>query len=63
MSDRQMILEAVQKMPDDASISEILDELHLLATVKERLAEIEAGNAKGFTREEVAAQVQQWISK
>jgi hypothetical protein len=37
MSDRELILDAVQEMPPSASFSEIMDELMLLATIRERL--------------------------
>jgi len=37
MSDRELILDAVQEMPPSASFSEIMDELMLLATIRKRL--------------------------
>ena len=62
MSDRQLILEAVQQMPESASIAEILDELALLATVKERLARVEQGEL-GAPHEAVVKMLDQWITK
>ena len=62
MSDRQLVLETVQKMPESASLAEILDELALLATVKERLARVESG-AQGVPHEEVVQMLDQWITK
>jgi predicted transcriptional regulator len=62
MSDRQLILEAVQQMPESASVAEIMDELALLATVKERLARVEQG-AQGVPHEEVVKMLDQWITK
>jgi hypothetical protein len=44
MSDRQLILEAVQQMPEQASMQEILDELMLLTTVRERLKKKSRGH-------------------
>jgi hypothetical protein len=62
MSDRQLILEAVKQMPESASIAEILDELTLLATVKERLARVEK-EQQGVPHEEVVKMLDRWITK
>ena len=63
MSDRQLSLEAVQEMPDQASFPEILDELLLLGTVRQRLAKVESGAATGQSSEKVAELLRQWITK
>ena len=62
MSDRQLILETVEKMPESASFEEIMDELALLATVQARLASLEAG-ATGVPHEAVEKLLDQWITK
>jgi predicted transcriptional regulator len=62
MSDRQMILEAVQQMPEQASAEEILDELLLLNEVKKRLAKSEQG-VPGVPHEEVVKMLDSWITK
>ena len=51
MSDRQLILEAVQEMPETLSIHEIVDELLLLSEVKRRLEKNPAG--KGVQAKEI----------
>ena len=61
MSDRQLILEAVQQMPEQASAVEILDELLLLNEVKKRLETNPKG--KGVPAEELLQQVSSWIIK
>ncbi len=61
MSDRQIILEAVQKMPEKASMTEILDELNLLESVKAGLAETEHGAIT--PHEEVPKLIRSWITK
>jgi len=43
MSDRELVLDAVQEMPETASLHEIVDELLLRDEVKKRLAKIERG--------------------
>jgi predicted transcriptional regulator len=62
MSDRQLILDAVQEMPEHASFHEILDELLLLDEVKKRLAKSERGE-RGVPHEEVAKMLDSWITK
>lgn len=43
MSDRQLVLQTVRKMPKTVSLAEILDELALLASVQAGLAQSERG--------------------
>jgi predicted transcriptional regulator len=62
MSDRQLILEAVQQMPEQASAEEILDELLLLNEVKKRLAKSERGE-RGVPHEAVVKMLDSWITK
>ena len=62
MSDKELVLDAVKKMPQEASLSDILDELALLATVKERLAKSESGQT-GVPHEEVVKMLNTWITK
>jgi predicted transcriptional regulator len=61
MSDRQLILEAVQQMPEQASAEEILDELLLLSEVKKRLAKSERGE-RSVPQEAVAQMLDSWIT-
>jgi predicted transcriptional regulator len=62
MSDRQLVLETVQQMPESASLAEILDELALLATVKERLAR--AGDEQRcVSHEEVVKMLDRWVTR
>jgi hypothetical protein len=63
MSDRRLILRAIKEMPAEASFSEILDELLLLGTIKQRLARIESGPADGQPTEKIAKLMRQWITK
>jgi predicted transcriptional regulator len=62
MSDRQLVLDAVQEMPETASLHEIVDELLLLDEVKRRLAKSERGE-RGVPHEEVAKMLDSWITK
>lgn len=62
MSDRQLVLEAVRQMPEQASVEEILDELLLLSDVRKRLAKSEQGEM-GTPHEEVVKRLDSWIIK
>lgn len=61
MSDRELVLDAVQEMPESASIREIVDELLLMQTVRERLAKNPQG--KGVVAEELLGQMSSWVTK
>ncbi len=62
MNDRQLVLNAVQQMPEEASLPQILDELALLKTVKERLEKLENGG-KTVPHEEVVRRLAKWTAK
>ena len=61
MTDRQLILDAVRKMPETASLAEILDELRLLQSVAQGMADTEKG--KVTLHDDVAKQMRAWITK
>jgi hypothetical protein len=62
MSDRELVLDTVQEMPESASLQEIVDELLLLDEVKKRLAKSER-NERGIPHEEAVKMLDQWIIK
>jgi hypothetical protein len=62
MSDRELVLDAVQEMPETASLHEIVDELLLLDEVKRRLAKSER-NERGIPHEEAVKMLDSWIIK
>jgi hypothetical protein len=62
MSDRELVLDAVQEMPETASLQEIVDELLLLDEVKKRLAKSDR-NERGVSHEEVVKMLDSWIIK
>ena len=61
MSDRQIVLETIRKMPEAASLAEIMDELRLMASVRAGLEESERG--EGVPHERVAQLLEGWITK
>ncbi len=62
MSDRELVLDAVQDLPDDLSIRQIMKELLLLDEVKERLARSERG-VPGVPHEDVLKMLDSWITQ
>lgn len=61
MSDRDLVLEAVKEMPEQASFTQIVDELALLASVKKGMSQIERG--EGLPHEQVVQRFNSWITK
>ena len=61
MSDRQTAIEAVTHMPESASMAEIVDELRMLASVREGFEESECG--EGLSHQHVAQLLDEWITK
>jgi len=43
MTTKQIVLEAIRKLPDDATIEDVLDTLHFLAKVQQGLEQSEHG--------------------
>ena len=62
MSDRELVLDAVQELPDNLSFRQIVDELLLLDEVKARLAKSERGTP-GVPQEDVVKMLDSWITK
>lgn len=60
MSDKQAVLEAVNRMPDSASLAQIRDEVDLLKSLQEGLADSEAGRV--ISHEEMKKRYTAWLS-
>ena len=61
MTDKQMVLETVEKLPESATIEQIREELDIIAGLKRGLEDSEAGRVK--SHEEVKTLVESWITK
>ena len=61
MSDKQMVLETIESLPDTASFEQIREELEVIAELKKGLEASEAG--KVTPHEEVKDIVQSWFTK
>jgi predicted transcriptional regulator len=58
MSNKQLVIEAVREMPDEATLEEIVDELALLAAIRQGRQDIRAG--RFLSHEEMKKQATAW---
>ncbi len=61
MSDKQLALESIQRLPEDTSLDAIAERLEFLAGIRKGLAQIEAGET--VPHEEVKRQLAAWLTK
>ena len=60
MTDKQAVLDALNRLPEAASLEEITEELHIMAAVRRGRADIAAGRSK--THEEVEQLMDSWAT-
>lgn len=61
MTDKEAVLDALSRLPENASLEEITEELQIMAGVRRGKADIAAGRTK--TQEEVEQLVESWATK
>jgi len=61
MSDKQMVLDSIERLPDDASLEVITERVEFLAALRKGLDQIETG--KTVPHSEVKRQLASWLSK
>jgi predicted transcriptional regulator len=60
MTDKQAVIDALNRLPEAASLEEITQELHLMASIRRGRADVAAGRAK--SHEEVEQLVESWAT-
>ena len=60
MTDKQAVMDALQRLPENASLEEIAEELRIMAAVRRGRADVETGHSK--TQQEVRGLLQSWAS-
>jgi predicted transcriptional regulator len=60
MTQKEMVLEAIRELPDDASVREIADRLEFLAAIQVGLDQLDRGD--GIPHEEVKRQLASWLT-
>ena len=61
MSNKELVADLVQRLPDNASLLDIAREIEFIAGVREGFAQLDRG--EGRTIEDVAKELPSWISK
>jgi predicted transcriptional regulator len=61
MTQKQLVLEAIKEMPDDAPLSEIVERIEFLAAVQKGLDQLDRG--EGIPHEEVKRQLAAWLAR
>lgn len=61
MSSKEIVLDLVDRLPEEVSLLEIAREIEFIAGVREGFAELDRG--EGVPLEEVERQLPTWISK
>ncbi len=61
MSDKQLALESIQRLPENTSLDVIAERLEFLAGIRKGLDQIERGET--VSHEEVKRQLATWLTK
>ena len=60
MTDKQAVLDALQRLPENVSLEEITEELRIMAAVRKGRADVTAGRTK--TQDQARQLVESWAS-
>lgn len=60
MTDKQAVIDALSRLPEDVSLDEITEELRIMAAVRRGRADIATGRTK--THDEVEKLVESWAT-
>lgn len=61
MTQKQLALQAINELPDDAPLSEIVARVEFLAAIQKGLDQLDRG--EGVPHEEVKRQLASWLAK
>jgi len=61
MSDKQLALDSIQRLPEDVSLAAIAERLEFLAGIRKGLDQVERGET--VSHEEVKKQLATWLAK
>jgi predicted transcriptional regulator len=60
MTDKQAVIDALQRLPENVSLDEITEELRIMAAVRQGRADIAAGRTK--THKEAGQLLESWAN-
>jgi predicted transcriptional regulator len=61
MSQKELVLDAIQELPDDASIDQIADRVEFLAAIQKGIDDIDRGDT--VPHEEIKKQLAAWLTE
>ena len=61
MSQKELVLDAIQELPDDASIYQIADRVEFLAAIQKGINDIDRGDT--VPHEEIKKQLAAWLTE
>jgi len=61
MSQKERVLEAIQELPDDASMDQIADRVEFIAETQKGIADIDRGDT--IPHDEVKKQLAAWLAE
>jgi len=61
MSQKELVLEAIQELPDDASLDQIVDRVEFMAAIQKGIDDIDRGDT--IPHEEVKKQLATWLTE
>lgn len=60
MSTKEAVIEIIRRMPDDATLPDIMEELYVRQKIDEGLRQLDAG--EGIPHEEVERRLAKWLN-
>ena len=60
MTQKEMVLDAIRELPEDASVREIADRLEFLAAIQLGLDQLDRG--EGIAHEEIKRELASWLT-
>ena len=61
MSQKEIVLEAIQELPDNVSIDQIADRVEFMAAIQKGIADIDRGDT--VPHEEIKKQLATWLTE
>ncbi|MBV9128393.1 MAG: hypothetical protein JO117_09935 [Verrucomicrobia bacterium] len=60
MTQKELVLDAIQELPDDASLDEIADRVEFIAAIQKGFDQLDRG--EGLSHEELKRQLASWLT-
>ena len=61
MTQKQLVIQAINNLPDDAPLAEIVERVEFLAAIQKGLDQLDRG--EGIPHDEVKRQLASWLAK